>query len=309
MIDPSPIAPGTLSERLARTVALALEQGALQPVATQATEIADGGVRFLVRMVDSLARKEAQRARPGVAGAAGQPPADPFLPPEPALAVGTVCGTHVAVLNKFNVLPSHLLLVTRRFAPQESLLSAADLGALGCCLRDLDGLGFYNGGTAAGASQPHKHLQLVPLPLAHGGAGVPMESLLPVRERGPAPRPPFAHAFAPIDVRSAEPTALHGLYLRLIEGIGIRTLTIDGVPHQSAPYNLLVARGWMLAVPRVRERVVGVSINGLAFAGSLFVKDRAQLEAVRRAGPMAILRAAAGDAGPCAPGIEPLPPA
>ena len=45
-------------------------------------------------------------------------------------------------------------------------------------MAELNGLGFYNAGRAAGASQPHKHLQLVGLPLAPGVAGLPVDALL-----------------------------------------------------------------------------------------------------------------------------------
>ena len=44
----------------------------------------------------------------------------------------------------------------------------ADFDALARGLAAIDGLAFYNGGTVAGASQPHKHLQLVPVPLGVG---------------------------------------------------------------------------------------------------------------------------------------------
>ncbi len=41
-------------------------------------------------------------------------------------------------------------------------------------------LAYFNCGEAAGASQPHKHMQIVPLPLAEGSscAGCPFESTL-----------------------------------------------------------------------------------------------------------------------------------
>ena len=39
------------------------------------------------------------------------------------------------------------------------------LEEMNAILAEFDGLGFYNGGETAGASQPHKHLQIVPLPL------------------------------------------------------------------------------------------------------------------------------------------------
>jgi ATP adenylyltransferase len=46
----------------------------------------------------------------------------------------------------------------------------------------------------------------------------------------------------------------------------------------------------MLLVPRSEERVEGVSINALGFAGSLFVRDAAQMQVIERLGPMAALQ-------------------
>jgi ATP adenylyltransferase len=50
----------------------------------------------------------------------------------------------------------------------------------------------------------------------------------------------------------------------------------------------------MLAVPRTQECFESTSLNALAFAGSLLVKNREQLERVRTVGPMAMLRAVTG---------------
>lgn len=276
-----------LPARIAHTVARALASGALAPIATRQTIVADAGVPFIVRQVDSLARKETERRRTSASAA------DPFLPPDPRLTVGAISDTHLAVLNKFNVLPCHLLLVTRRFAPQESLLDRADLDALRRALTSLDGLAFYNGGAAAGASQPHKHLQLVGLPLADAGPPIPLEPRLLGEDDAARAPLPFAHALARIDIGTAD---LHRVYRDLLERIGIRAVARDGLDCQSAPYNLLATRRWMLAVPRIAACVDGVSVNALAFAGSLFVKDATQLQAIRRRGPMDVLRAAAGAA-------------
>jgi sulfate adenylyltransferase (ADP) / ATP adenylyltransferase len=296
MIAPDPwLAPGTLADRLAATGEKALALGALQPIATRQAAVEDGGVRFLVRVVDSLMRKEVQRMR--VPSARSQGPADPFLPPDPVLTVGILSDTHVAVLNKFNVLLGHLLLVTRRFEPQESLLAPADLDALLRCLREIDGLGFFNGGTRAGASQAHKHLQLVRLPLAEDGPGLPMEKLLVPDKGNPVVRPPFSHAFARIDTLTTDAASLHRVYLDLIGRVGIRAEARNGTLYQSDPYNVLVTRRWMLAVPRPAEGVGSVSVNALGFAGSLFVKAQSQLDAIIDLGPMRVLCAAAGNAG------------
>jgi ATP adenylyltransferase len=47
----------------------------------------------------------------------------------------------------------------------------------------------------------------------------------------------------------------------------------------------------MLAVPRSRERFGTISINALGFAGSLFVRDEEEMQDLRAAGPMRVLRA------------------
>jgi len=180
--------------------------------------------------------------------------------------------------------------VTRRFEDQDAPLDLADFEALWACMAGFDGLGFYNGGVEAGASQPHKHLQMVPLPFAPNDAAAPVESLL--ARAGPAPGPvgglEFAHAAARIDAFSRGPVreaarASLDLYEAMMRSLGAR----------GRSYNLLVTRGWMMLVPRSREHFDSISVNALGFAGSLFVRDERELDLVRRTGPMQVLRAVA----------------
>ena len=63
----------------------------------------------------------------------------------------------------------------------------------------------------------------------------------------------------------------------------------DEPPH-SVPYNLLVTRRWLLAVPRSKERFGTIAVNALGFAGSLFARDDGEMKALREAGPMRVLR-------------------
>lgn len=267
----------------------------MQPIATEQTSIDDGGIRFVVRKVSSLARKELDKRQPRSEQGA---PRNPFLPYEQDLFVAHVSDRHVALLNKFNVIDWHLLIVTLEFERQEMLLNLDDFAALAACLREVDGLAFYNGGEAAGPSQSHKHMQLIALPLVEGSPPVPME-------RAFEPRPgmaaiaelsglPFRNGLARIEAggfddppRAAE--ILRSLYLRLLELTDIPGLPTPAGPRQSAPYNLLLTRRWMLLVPRSRDGFAGVSVNSLGFAGSLFVKNDEQLEIVTRVGPMRLL--------------------
>lgn len=248
----------TLWERARIATRRALAKGALGPILTTAHKIDDDGSRFTVRVVSSLDAKErAQRARPLAE--------NPFLSPDPDLVIGDVPPSHALLLNKFPVVEDHLLLVTRAFEDQTSLLTRADFEALGACAHGHGALAFYNAGEIAGASQRHRHLQLV-------RAEVPLEGRI---KRGDLP---FAHAFAD---RPADPERAHAQYLDLLAKIDVR----DG-----SPYNLLITDGWMFAVPRKRESFEGVSVNALAFAGLLLARTPAELERVREIGPMTILK-------------------
>jgi ATP adenylyltransferase len=171
------------------------------------------------------------------------------------------------------VLERHILVITRADVDQDVPLDAADFEALVACMDDEPVLGFYNGGSAAGASQRHKHLQVVRLPLSPR-AGIPVEALL---VDDALPRFTVRHAFARVEL---DPGNLLERYTELRRALAITT----------QPYNLLVARGWMLLVPRRSADFEGIAVNSLAFAGALFVRDEAQQAALERLGPMAVLR-------------------
>lgn len=250
----------------------------------------DCGIRFVVRQVSSLAAKPTQHS------SGPTPLIDPFLTPDPDLFVCDVSTTHFALLNKFNVIDHHLLVVTRAFEPQEALLDHDDFAAWFACLAEFDGLGFYNGGREAGASQSHKHLQIVPLPLGDAGQALPIDGLIeaarPGSAVGPLPGLPFQHAFARLDDGPPERMAAQALdcYRELLDAVALRPIHVDGREYQSAPYNLLATSKWMLLVPRRAEKADGIAVNSLGFAGSLFVRDAQQLDAVRKMGPMTLLQ-------------------
>ncbi len=297
-LERPPFAPGSLAPRIGAVTARALAAGALLPVPTGQTFVEDGGVRFLVRVLANLARKDFERKERERDAAAGRP-ANPFLPYEESLFVADVSATHVAILNKFNVVDRHLLVVTRAFEDQRTLLTEPDFEALRRCLDEYRSLGFYNGGVEAGASQPHKHLQLVPLPLAPGGPPVPIEPLLAGLGADGAPTSvpllPFRNAFVrfggPGQGRGCPPAPqLLSRYRALLELAGLGPLAGGDGELQRGAYCLLATREWMLVVPRSREHFDSVSVNSLGFAGALLVRNEAQLERLRRVGPMTALR-------------------
>lgn len=266
----------------------ALASGDLKPILTEETGLVDGGLRFVVRSLPTLAGKSS-----GIPGGPRDPNFNPFLSPDPALKLGPLGERHTAILNKFPVSARHIVIATNEFREQLEPLDRSDFAALARVLVEAGGLGFYNGGTQAGASQRHKHLQWIPpapgnatlrewLPALAGGAE-PLEAMT-------HPRLDLRHCFVRVDCdpgteidRAA--ASLHQAFERAVERLDLRPDGNGLLP----PSNLLVGDGWMLLVPRSREHFEEVSINALSFGGTFFVRDPAQIEAIRSAGPLRVL--------------------
>lgn len=272
--------PGTLWTSVKKTTAKAIETGALKSLDTELEIIEHDGVKFLVRILTNINSKQKAAKKKDINGQQF----NPFLPPEPDLFVTEISDTHICILNKFNVVDHHLLIVTRNFVEQETLLDLADFTATWTCLQDVPGLVFYNGGKIAGASQKHKHLQLVPFT----AIDIPITPLLALAtfsdDVGMIPDLPFLHAFAKISITD-DITTIYQKYQTLIEYIGITEIN----HKQSAAYNLLATREWLLIVPRKLEKFAAISINSLGFAGCLLVKNKEQMQLVKDIKPMNIL--------------------
>lgn len=257
----------------------ALTCGALLPIATESRLIEHEGLPFLVKWVSNQALKP-RAAKPGRGSSH-----NPFEHPEPSLTFGDIAPSHRLLLNKFPVMTRHLLIVTRRFESQEMALTADDFAAIAPLIAARDGLGFYNGGAIAGASQAHKHLQWIP-------TRPPLAAALPAYLDRHRVRFDFRHAFSPLEIEdwtSADAgERLVRRYLWLLEQAGV-----ERHADKPAPYNLLMTREWMWVVPRCAEHWQEMSINALGFAGSLFVKHPDALQALAEAGPMNALRAVA----------------
>lgn len=295
---------GQLWNQICERSRYALSCGALEPIPTNCEFVEQEGIRFLVRILANLNRKEQANKKQQALQKQGKD-FNPFLPYEEDLFVAHLSPTHLCLLNKFNVVDHHILMVTRQFEHQDTWLNHSDFAALWTCLRNVNGLGFYNGGKVAGASQKHKHLQLVPLPLGPEEHTSSMEAVLSQFARTAAQSTlPFHHGFTsfslPLDMspQLAAPI-LWEQYWKLLNEVGIcRQQELDRHTH---PYNLLITRKWMLLVPRRQEKTQTISINSLGFVGSLFVKNQAQLDMLKQHGPMTLLQHVTY------PGTVPLP--
>ncbi len=268
----------------------ALASGDLQPLVTEQTELVDGGLRFLARSVSTLAGKSSL-----IPGGPRDPNFNPFLSPDPALTVGPLGDAHTAILNKFPVSARHLVIATKVFREQLEPLDRSDFAALARVLVAAGGLGFHNGGTAAGASQRHKHLQWIP----HAEGNASMDLWLHGLPANAAPlttatHPQLAvrHCFVRVDDgpgRQPEQLAdaLCAAYALALAQLGLAPDGAGLLP----PSNLLIGGGWLLLVPRSREHFEAVSVNALAFGGTFYAQEAEKLAALRTAGPLAALAA------------------
>jgi ATP adenylyltransferase len=280
---------GTLWPAIVERTRAALATGALAAIDTEERLVEQAGFVFSLRRASTLAAKPVTAL-----DAAHERRSNPFLPPDPALVVGEVSDTHLAVLNKFPVIPHHLLLVTRELIPQTAPLDRDDVTAMLAGLAEYPALAFYNGGEGAGASQPHKHLQVVPVPLVAGNP-LPFE-----RDDLPAnpilsqvPGFAFAHALAALPPNcTADPEAAAD------EVLAVCRRALAGAQVGAGPYNLLCTSRRLLVVARAADRFRGVSVNSLGFAGSLFAKDAQQLALLASVAPLDVLAAVSRPATP-----------
>ena len=84
------------------------------------------------------------------------------MPVRPELLICDLGSTHRLLFNKFNVYQNHLLVITRHYESQMARLTPLDLHHSALACQALSGIAFFNGGLKSGASQSHKHMQVLP---------------------------------------------------------------------------------------------------------------------------------------------------
>jgi len=227
----------------------------------------------------------------------------------------TVFKNYALVLNKYPAFADHALLVTKASVPQARRLDRDDLDALHRCASATNGLGFYNPDDVAGASQLHRHFQVVPgasfvaeawdeerPPVARDVEALPRD---PWRWSGRAPFRPvvqtlprfadIAHGVVLLPPRATFRVdfSTDGSYAdALLRAYALLLHDLDLLNGES--HNMLMGRGWLLVVARQQREAGGVDVNALGFAGCLLARDAATFAALARPGACSeVLRGAA----------------
>ncbi|KAK3369399.1 HIT-like domain-containing protein [Lasiosphaeria ovina] len=293
------LAPKNLHELVRTAFNRARASGDVNFYPTQAAVLAVNSVPFQLRFAPSLANKPKGAPLPPPQHNASPSPAKPFDPfdnPPTPLLITSLGASHILVLNKFAVVPEHAIVATRAFAPQTHLLAPADLAAVYACIdaydREEEGgqlFAFFNSGTHSGASQPHRHVQLLPvermrdgLPDTHtsssssgggdgetgGSAGVEWtdvlaNGLLDENTRTRLPFRTFAQRIRNSGSPAPDADALHAAYLALYSQACAAVSPhghhhdVDGIIQEEGEarisYNLAMTRDAMVVVPRLAE--------------------------------------------------------
>lgn len=128
--------------------------------------------QFQLRYCPALAKKPVPRKE----NVAPTKKSDPFENPRADLLIADIPATnptHLLVLNKFPVIEEHFILATKTNKQQTHILEKDDLEATYACLKAWQHseahvkqkklFAFFNSGEHSGASQPHRHLQFLPV--------------------------------------------------------------------------------------------------------------------------------------------------
>ena len=219
---------------------------------------------------------------------------DPFENVHPDLLVQELpqgAPRYNLILNKFPVIPGHFILATKCFRPQTDLLDPEDLEMAYICLNEWPDdklFAFYNSGEFSGASQPHRHLQFLPVDAMTAGSDQYGWKLLGQQLEGTDPFPsenlPFKAFFKWIPP-DPSPSELYDIYSLLLSEA--REAVSQG---PAISYNLAMTTTTMAICPRVREgsdlwaggkNLGQIEVNGTILAGTLMVKNLEQWNALR----------------------------
>jgi ATP adenylyltransferase len=204
------------------------------------------------------------------------------------------------VLNKFPVIPDHFILATKEFKKQTDLLEEEDLAAAYDCLKAYKEEGeelfaFFNSGEHSGASQPHRHIQFLPVESMRSGIepGSKWDVLPDSLVRSPQPDLPFSYFAATIP---SDPTGkqLREIYLDLYEKAcqvsGVH-VTKPGTADSLISYNLGLTDKAIVLCPRTSEgtkiegsqgELIGpISLNGTVLGGTFLVKTEIEWNALK----------------------------
>ena len=214
------------------------------------------------------------------------PTINPFSPWEKILEIEKIGETHQLILNKYPVQKGHILLITNTWKPQNGWLDINDWIAIQNVNKDTSGLWFFNSSPIAGASQPHRHFQL--LRRSKDESSCPREKWflnlkVNKNENSKLMQSTIVSKFNFLESSSN----IYNLYLKLSNKLGLGDPNNDEKPRK--PHNILITNNWIAIIKRNKDNLHGFSINALGFAGYLLVTDKSNIDYLVKFGPEKLL--------------------
>ena len=246
---------------------------------------------------------------------------NPFKPYNPNRYVEDINPSHVLLLNTYSVVPHHLLIVTKEFRRQGDPLDYSDMEAIASLIarQSHPSITFYNSGPDSGASQPHKHLQVLPIFSRSTSESPPIITSFLKEQHAQdqiasSDNLPFVHYGLKLNATimnqlpggqdSLNPDAVAEVagyllksYQRLLYHLTNEWSLLNGKPSTNSTstsntfsYNFVLTKECMLVVPRKHRDWQSVSMNSLGVAGLFLCKDKDSLSKVKTAGPLSVLK-------------------
>lgn len=221
-------------------------------------------------------------------------------------------------------MPEHFILATKENKPQTHVLEESDLEATLACIeayeqarqsssRDAgsasvgekgsqdDGLFvFFNGGPNSGASQPHRHLQLLPISRMKDGLEDQTAWDVLAQQVDALQKTPFVTFSEPINTKMSS-ADLYAVYSRVYtkacqaaaQDAGSKIEAVPTTGEALISYNMAITKDTLVICPRKqegsqikssdgRETVGSLALNGTVLAGTALVKNEAEWEALKK---------------------------
>jgi len=279
----------TLVTKVCEVFEKSLKNGFLTFIPSVEERIRINKINYQIRCIPSLKKKPTNISNDE---SVPKKKFNPFLPYDENLYVQKTPNNHHNVLmNKFSVIKYHILLTTVDFQSQLDPLNIVDLESMWWTLNSIKKgnykeLAFFNCGADSGASQPHKHLQVL------------------VMDKNEEDMPPVNDIIIEEGQNFEKGKIFNISQYKLKHGCILfpdnKTITPEDllnyyksllsiVPSGSS-YNFLCTTRWMLVVPRSKETYdERVSVNSLGFAGMVLVKAKEDIELIKQVGVETII--------------------
>ncbi len=235
------------------------------------------GNDFVIRELDITKFKKSTLIGPKI---------NPFRPWDNILEIDSIGKNHQLILNKYPVQLGHILLITNEWKEQNGWIDVKDWEAIKEVNKDTTGLWFFNSGPLAGASQPHRHIQL--LRRDPSQLSCPREKwILDFDDINYKNQRFYKSIILKKFSKTLNKENIYEIYKDLSYKIGLGKPEIDKKPRY--PYNLIFTNQWMLLIKRKTDNIYGISVNALGFAGYILVTEKSDINYLKKFGPERLL--------------------